>query len=32
VTQVVAAGTGLRLSDGSTNVLPTGDQDAVHAA
>ncbi len=32
VMQVAAAGTGVRLSDGSTNVLPTGDQDAVHAA
>jgi citrate lyase beta subunit len=32
VLQVAAAGTGVRLSDGSTNVLPTGDRDAVHAA
>ena len=32
VMQVSAAGTGVRLSDGSTNVLPTGDRDAVHAA
>ena len=32
VMQVAAAGTGVRLSDGSTNVLPTGDRDAVHAA
>jgi citrate lyase beta subunit len=32
VMQVAAAGTGVHLSDGSTNVLPTGDQDAVHAA
>jgi hypothetical protein len=30
--QVAAAGTGVRLSDGSTNVLPTGDPAAVHAA
>jgi hypothetical protein len=27
--QAAAAGTGLRLSDGSTNVLPVGDRDAV---
>jgi citrate lyase beta subunit len=32
VMQVAASGTGVRLSDGSTNVLPTGDRDAVHAA
>jgi citrate lyase beta subunit len=32
VMQVAAAGTGVHLSDGSTNVLPTGDEDAVHAA
>ncbi|WP_448638541.1 DUF6986 family protein [Geodermatophilus sp. URMC 63] len=32
VMQVAAAGTGVRLSDGSTNVLPAGDRDAVHAA
>jgi citrate lyase beta subunit len=32
VLQVAAAGTGVRLSDGSTNVLPVGDRDAVHAA
>jgi citrate lyase beta subunit len=32
VMQVAAAGTGVRLSDGSTNVLPVGDTDAVHAA
>ncbi|MBC3190623.1 aldolase [Pseudonocardia sp. C8] len=30
--QVAAAGTGVHLSDGSTNVLPTGDAEAVHAA
>ena len=30
--QVAAAGTGVRLSDGSTNVLPVGDTAAVHAA
>jgi citrate lyase beta subunit len=28
--QVSAAGTGVRLSDGSTNILPVGDRDAVH--
>ena len=32
VMQLAAAGTGVRLSDGSTNVLPTGGGDAVHAA
>jgi len=32
VMQVVAAGTGVRLSDGSTNVLPVGDGSAVRAA
>jgi citrate lyase beta subunit len=32
VMQVSAAGTGVRLSDGSSNVLPVGDRDAVHAA
>jgi citrate lyase beta subunit len=32
VMQVAAAGTGVRLSDGSTNVLPVGDTDAVYAA
>jgi citrate lyase beta subunit len=32
VMQVSAAGTGVRLSDGSTNVLPVGDRGAVHAA
>jgi citrate lyase beta subunit len=32
VMQVAAAGTGVRLSDGSTNVLPVGDAAAVHAA
>ncbi len=30
--QVAAAGTGVRLSDGSTNVLPVGDTAAVQAA
>jgi len=30
VMQVSAAGTGVRLSDGSTNILPVGDSDAVH--
>jgi citrate lyase beta subunit len=32
VMQVAAAGTGVRLSDGSTNLLPVGDPAAVHAA
>lgn len=32
VMQVAAAGTGVRLSDGSTNVVPVGDPAAVHAA
>ncbi|SDP66712.1 Citrate lyase beta subunit [Pedococcus dokdonensis] len=32
VMQVAAAGTGVRLSDGSTNILPVGDRDAVHRA
>ncbi|GAA2735398.1 aldolase/citrate lyase family protein [Pedococcus aerophilus] len=32
VMQVAAAGTGVRLSDGSTNILPVGDRDRVHAA
>ncbi len=32
VMQVAAAGTGVRLSDGSTNVLPAGDRDHVIAA
>ncbi|GIF03585.1 DUF6986 family protein [Actinoplanes siamensis] len=32
VMQAAAAQTGVRLSDGSTNVLPAGGRDAVHAA
>jgi citrate lyase beta subunit len=32
VLQVAAAGTGVRLSDGSTNVLPVGDTEQVQAA
>lgn len=32
VMQVAAAGTGVRLSDGSTNVLPVGGAEQVHAA
>ena len=32
VMQVAAAGTGVRLSDGSTNVLPVGDGEQVDAA
>ena len=31
VMQAAAAGTGVRLSDGSTNVLPVGDADAMRA-
>ncbi|MCK1797730.1 HpcH/HpaI aldolase/citrate lyase family protein [Streptomyces sp. XM4193] len=32
VMQVAAAGTGVRLSDGSTNVLPVGSREQVHDA
>ncbi|WP_309065420.1 DUF6986 family protein [Microbacterium sp.] len=32
VMQVAVAGTGVRLSDGSTNVIPTGDAEQVRAA
>jgi citrate lyase beta subunit len=32
VMQLAAAGTGVRLSDGSTNVLPVGERARVHAA
>ncbi|WP_405966770.1 HpcH/HpaI aldolase/citrate lyase family protein [Streptomyces sp. NBC_00015] len=32
VMQVAAAGTGVRISDGSTNVLPVGPTEQVHAA
>lgn len=32
VMALAAAGTGVRLADGSTNVLPVGDRDTVHAA
>lgn len=32
VMQLAAAGTGVFVSDGSTNVLPVGERDAVHAA
>jgi citrate lyase beta subunit len=32
VMQVAAAGTGVRLSDGSTNVVPTGSSEQVHGA
>ncbi|WP_033220697.1 DUF6986 family protein [Kitasatospora phosalacinea] len=32
VMQVAAAGTGVRLSDGSTNVVPAGTAEQVHAA
>ncbi|MFB7892318.1 aldolase/citrate lyase family protein [Microbacterium sp. NPDC056044] len=32
VMQVAAAETGVRLSDGSTNILPVGDENAVRAA
>ena len=31
VLQLAAAGTGVRVSDGSTNLLPVGDRSAVHA-
>jgi citrate lyase beta subunit len=30
VMQVAAAGTGIRLSDGSTNILPVGGRDGIH--
>ena len=30
--QVAAAGTGVRLSDGSTNVMPVGSPEAIRAA
>lgn len=32
IMQLAVAGTDVRLSDGSTNVLPTGDRESVHAA
>ena len=32
VMQLAAAGTGVRVSDGSTNIIPVGDRDAVYAA
>ncbi|HEY0237370.1 MAG TPA: aldolase, partial [Friedmanniella sp.] len=32
VMQLAAAGTGVRVSDGSTNLVPVGDAHAVHAA
>jgi citrate lyase beta subunit len=32
IMQLAAAGTGVFVSDGSTNVLPVGDREAVHAA
>ncbi|HEY5822158.1 MAG TPA: aldolase [Propionibacteriaceae bacterium] len=32
VMQLAAAGTGARVSDGSTNIIPVGDRDAVHQA
>jgi citrate lyase beta subunit len=32
VMQVAAAGTGVRLSDGSSNILPVGDTEQVHRA
>jgi citrate lyase beta subunit len=32
VMQAAAAQTGVRLSDGSTNILPVGDREAVHVA
>ncbi len=32
IMQLAAAGTGARVSDGSTNIIPVGARDAVHAA
>ena len=32
VMQLAAAGTGVRISDGSTNVIPIGDREEIHAA
>ncbi len=32
VMQLAAAGTGVRVSDGSTNIIPVGDRDSVHSA
>lgn len=32
VMQLAAAGTGVRVSDGSTNIVPVGDREHVHAA
>lgn len=32
VMQLAAAGTGVRVSDGSTNIVPAGERDHVHAA
>lgn len=32
VMQLAAAGTGVRLSDGSTNILPVGETDRVHSS
>jgi citrate lyase beta subunit len=32
IMQLAAAGTGVHISDGSTNVLPVGDRSTVHAA
>ena len=32
VMQLAAAGTGVRISDGSTNVIPVGDRAEIHAA
>ena len=32
VMQLAAAGTGVRISDGSTNVIPVGDEAQIHAA
>ena len=32
ILQISAAGTGVRLSDGSTNIIPIGETDEVHAA
>ncbi len=32
IMQLAAAGTGVRVSDGSTNIIPVGDREAVHDA
>ena len=32
IMQLAAAGTGVRISDGSTNIIPVGDREEVHSA